>query len=160
MNKRQHILIILLFTLLGMSLQAQEKPPRPVEVTTIQSLSFGAFYPGDLGGTVIVYPDGSRSTTGDVILVSMGFFYFPAIFDIDAEPGTLINILKGPPVVLTGSEGGSLTLTIGDSDPSSPFIISPANTQLRVGGILQLGNIVSNPPGTYNGNFMITFIQE
>jgi hypothetical protein len=141
-----------------------ENPPRPVVVyvNPAQGLIFGAFYQGSFGGTVIVYPNGSRSTTGSVIQTNQGYSFSPAIFEIDAEPGTLVTILNGPDVTLTGSNGGTISLQIGNADPPSPFIAtatSPARTQVRIGGTLTLGSPLANPPGSYSGTFTVTFIQ-
>lgn len=144
--------------------QGPENPPRPVViyVNPAQGLNFGAFYQGGSGGTVIVYPNGSRSTTGSVIQTSQGFSFSPAIFEVDAEPGTLVTILNGPDVTLTGSNGGTINLSIGNADPSSPFIAtatSPSRTLIRIGGTLTIGNPLASPPGNYSGTFSVTFIQ-
>lgn len=156
--------ITLLLIGLFVSAQVPENPPRPavIYVNPAQGLNFGAFYQGGSGGTVIVYPNGSRSTTGSVIQTSQGVSFSPAIFEVDAEPGTLITILNGPDVTLTGSNGGTITLSIGNADPPSPFIAtatSPSRTLIRIGGTLTIGNSLANPPGNYNGTFSVTFIQ-
>jgi hypothetical protein len=117
---------------------------------------------GAVGGTVTVSPASFRSSTGDVILLSMGSFS-AARFEILSNPGTLISILNGPDVVLPGSNGGSLLLTIGSSDPVSPFVtnvIPPVTTDLLIGGTLTVSNIAANPAGSYSGTFQLTFIQE
>jgi hypothetical protein len=147
----------------GMQTYAQEMPPRPLAVYLEQNLSFGAFYHGFTGGSVILYPDGSRISTGDVVLVNMGYLYFEAIFSIDANPGTLISILNGPPATLTGNTGGFMIMHVGESNPVSPFIateISPERTRVYIGGVLIVGNSLANPIGDYSGSFMVTFIQE
>jgi len=157
-------LVVLSFVGFSATAQGPENPPRPVQiyVNPAQGLNFGAFYQGGSGGTIIVYPSGARATTGSVIQTSQGYSFSPAIFEVDAEPGTLITILNGPDVTLTGSNGGTINLTIGDSDPPSPFIAtatSPSRTMIRIGGILTLGNPLASPPGNYNGTFSVTFIQ-
>jgi hypothetical protein len=137
--------------------------PGAMSVSTIQNLSFGAFSPGNAGGSVIISNSGSRSVTGDVIPLNMGVQYFHAIFEIDAPQGSIISILNGPNATLTGSNGGSLSLQIGNSDPASPFIITvpqPVRTQVNIGGTLTVGSPAANPPGTYTGTFYITFNQE
>jgi len=154
------VLYGLLFTV-----SAQEPPPRPVIVTFNESqpLAFGAFSPGAAGGTVTVAPGGTRSGTGDVVLLSMGFAYTPAMFYVRANQGTLLSVLVSLPVTLTGSGGGTLTLQVSGSLPSSPFVTTlpwPQQTTVLVGGILTIGNIASNPPGNYTGNFSITLVRE
>src|SRR5688572_31007726 len=92
------------------SVMAQEPPPRPISVfvNPAQGLIFGAFFQGVTGGTVIIAPDGSRSVTGSIVQANLGFPFSPAIFEVDANRGTLIQILNGPDVILTGSNGGTL----------------------------------------------------
>jgi hypothetical protein len=143
--------------------KAQEMPPRPISLYSMQNLNFGAFYQGLTGGTVIINPSGSRSATGDIVLVNLGYLYFPAIFELEGNPGCIVHFLAGPDAILTGSNGGTLTLVLGDSDPGDPIIINtapPARMQIRVGGILIVGNPVANPAGNYSGSFMVMFIQE
>ncbi len=142
---------------------AQEKPPVPVSIYTLQNLSFGAFYQSINGGTVEVDYNGLRVATGDVILAGMGYAFYPAIFEVESEPGCIIHIVHGTYVTLTGSNGGSMTMQIGEADTGSPFIAtsgSPARTEVRIGGTLIVGSPGANPPGNYSGSFDITFIQE
>jgi hypothetical protein len=143
---------------------AQEPPPRPVTVTvTAQILSFGAFYHGPVGGTVTIAPDDSRSATGDVVLLGMGYLFSSARYEIIANPGTVISILNGPNVILPGSNGGSMTLQIGDSFPASPFVTTVPYgviTYLNIGGTITVGNSAANPPGNFSGTFDITLVQE
>ncbi len=145
--------------------QGQELPPRPINVSVnlSQNLNFGAFYHGNVGGSVIIYNDGSRSSSGDIVLLTMGYTFSTGLYDVVANPGTLVSILNGPNAILTGNNGGSMILQLGDSDPGSPFIITtspPASTQLRIGGTLFVGNPITNPPGNYGGTFDVTFVQE
>jgi len=142
----------------------QEPPPRPISVTvTSQGLCFGTFTQGAAGGTVTVTAAGSRSSTGDVILLNLTPVHTAAMYEIVGNPGTLISLLNGPDVFLPGSNGGSLQLTIGGSEPVSPFVITtvpPVATIMYVGGTLTVGNPGLNPPGSFSGTFNITFIQE
>jgi hypothetical protein len=140
-------------------------PPDPgaMSVYTIQNMSFGAFSHGNAGGSVIISNSGLRSVTGDVVALNLGVNFFHSIFEIDAPEGSIISILNGSNTTLTGSNGGSMTLHIGNSDPPSPFVTvvpQPARTQVNVGGTITVGNAAANPPGTYTGTFYITFNQE
>jgi hypothetical protein len=144
---------------------AQPPPPRPltIYVNPAQGLIFGAFFQGVTGGSVIIYPDGSRSVTGDIIQANLGYPFSPAIFEVDANPGTAISILNGPDAILTGSNGGSITLHIGNASTGPLFITSaipPDRTLVRIGGTLTIGNRLANPAGSYSGSFSVTFIQE
>ena len=171
LNNTQLLLLTLsLLAFFSSSAQVQtslviEKPPRPISifVDPLQGLGFGAFFQGSGGGTVIILPNGARSSTGSVILTNMGFPFSPAIFEVDAEPGTIITISNGPNAILTGSNGGIMEVRIGDSSLGSPFTSTaspPARTVVRIGGILYVGTLITNPPGNYSGTFSVTFIQQ
>ncbi len=142
---------------------AQPQPPRPIKLYSIQSMNFGAFYQGFSGGTVIVYANGTRAATGDVHLLMLGFSFYPATFQVDANVGTIVTITNGTDAVLTGSSGGSMILHLGDSNPVSPFITTVApsgRTTVSIGGILTVGNPGANPVGAYSGTFSVTFNQQ
>ncbi|HYV95375.1 MAG TPA: DUF4402 domain-containing protein [Chitinophagales bacterium] len=155
-----------MFLLLNCSaIQAQEAPPRPiiVYVNPAYGLNFGSFFQGVSGGTVIITSDGSRSATGDIIQADLGVPFSPAVFEIDANVGTLISILNGPDATLTGSNGGSVSLHIGSANTGSPFIttvLPPGRTEVRIGGTLTVGTSLVNPAGDYSGTFSVIFIQE
>jgi hypothetical protein len=158
-------LLVLLFSFNKSYSQILPPPPVPFTIHTnpAQGLYFGAFFTGSLGGTVIIYPDGTRAVTGDVIQASLGYSFAPAIFEVEAIKGTRVGIVYGPDVVLTGSNGGSMTLHLGGSSPGSPFVVNtipPSRTQVNIGGTLTVGNILMNPVGSYTGTFSITFVQE
>jgi hypothetical protein len=179
MNTRQKImtglsgnsLLLRLSTLVALSLLccetsiAQQLPPRPfnIYVSPTQGLNFGAFFQGAAGGTVIIYPNGTRSTTGGVIPANLGFLHSPALFEIDAEPGTPISIVSGSNVTLNGSNGGTMNLAVGALSLGSSFIataLPPSRTMLYVGGILTVGNNLTSPPGNYSGVFDLIFFQQ
>lgn len=154
---------ILVFLMSQLPSFGQPHPPRPMQVSHYQDINFGAFVQEPSGGTVIVYPNGFRSTTGNILLVNLGYMVYPAIFEIEVLPGTVISLAFGPDATLTGSNGGTLTMHIGGSDPQSPFVTTanpPSRTQVRVGGTLIVGNPGGNPPGAYSGTFSVTFNQE
>jgi hypothetical protein len=149
---------------LPLSAYAQEMPPRPITVTVIttQNLSFGSFAQGTLGGTVTVSSSGMRTPGGNIMLLSGGSVS-PALFDVVANPGTLITISNGPDVTLNGSNGGTLTLHIGSSSTGSPFITTvarPSPTHVYIGGTLTVGTPAASPPGDYSGSFQVTFVQQ
>jgi hypothetical protein len=132
-------------------------------VTTLQNLSFGAFSQGSSGGTISISNSGSRTATGSVTPLSLGIPYFEAIFEVADSTGTVISILNGPDAILTGSNGGTMSLHLGNSDPASPFISiinPPETTRISVGGTLTTGNADSSPAGNYSGTFYITFNNE
>ena len=155
--------------IISLSSQAQTptdtlpKDPGGVFVYTLQNMAFGAFSHGASGGTVIIGADASRTVTGDVIALNLGFQYYNAQFEVEAPPGTILNILNGPDATLTGSNGGSMSLHIGASSPVSPItttVSPPTRTQVNIGGTLTVGNNAFSPPGAYSGTFYVTFNYE
>lgn len=156
--------LVIMFCFTGILLVAQEDPPKPITVeTTAQNLAFGAFYHGPAGGTVSISSAGSRTSGGSVVLLGLGYSFSPALFYIRGNPGTIISLLNGPAIQLNGSGGGTLTLSLGLTDPVSPFVLTnpyPVPTELRVGGTLSVGSSGTNPPGSYNGTFEIIFNQQ
>ncbi|MFZ0281929.1 MAG: DUF4402 domain-containing protein [Bacteroidales bacterium] len=163
-NRLFSLLFAILFFEAGGVIMAQEPPPRPIRIfPTAQTLSFGAFYHGATGGTVVIMPSGIRSSTGDVVLLGLAIPFSAAMFEVHAYPGTVISILNGPDATLTGVPSGSMTLHIGTSIPASPFVSTvpfAVAIPLSIGGTLTVSNTVANPPGSYTGTFQITLVRE
>jgi len=140
-------------------------PQRSLSVTATQGIHFGTFcLTGTSGGTVTVGYSGSRSSSGDVILLSKVPTAHPAIFDIKLCEGRNVIINFDVATTLTGSNGGSLILNLGPTEKGNNGASFPTNsdcsfiTQLRMGGTLNVpGNAIT---GTYTGSFAITFNQE
>lgn len=163
---KEYILKIVLISSLMILLNVQDllsqRPPRPLIVSTIANIAFGAFYQGPAGGSVVVNTVNTRSSTGDVVLFG-GSAATSAVFRIQGNEGTLVTLLIGPDVPLAGSGGGSMMLHIGPTTPVSPFVltgVTPVILDLRVGGTLTVGAPASNPPGSYSGSFTIIFNQN
>ena len=149
--------------LLPVMASAQEMPPAPVQASIIRGLSFGALTQGVGGGSVILYPSGTRISMGDIILVDYGYLYYPAIFELSGNPGTIVHFLVSQVDPLTSVGGGWMTMTVGETDPVTPFILPTAGfgtIQIFVGGTLTVGSPLANPGGDYTGSFDIMFIQE
>lgn len=143
--------------------------PCNITVHASQSLSFGAFSlkgSGSNGGTVTVGWDGSRTSTGDVILLSGSEVVSPAIFDLEICPGRDVTVTYPPTTILTSSNGSNVILKIGPTeygDSGATIHSGESNgfiTQIRVGGTLIIGPNVSNSGGAYNVSFSIEFNQQ
>lgn len=133
-----------------------------VTISRVQDFNFGTFYQGNSGGTVNISNTGTRTATGEVVLINSGFIT-QAAFDIEAPAGTTISIANEPDIVMTGSNNGSITLRLGSADTGSPFVTSavpPARNRVNIGGTLTIGNNIASPPGTYQGPFTITINYE
>lgn len=160
--------LILILWLLILNITAESQPPLPPRPIAIfanpeQGLIFGTFFRGNTGGTVIIYADGSRSVTGDIVQSNIGVPFSPAIFELEANPGTIVTILNGPNIILNGTSGGTVSLHIGTANTGSPFITSvplPGRTTIRIGGTLTVSGPLASPSGSYSGNFYVTFIQQ
>jgi hypothetical protein len=150
--------VLLMF--LSIELLGQEPPPRPIKVTVVSNLGFGTFYQGATGGTVTVNTTPARVSTGDVVLLGIGTPFSAAVYRITGNPGRIVSILNPLDILLPGSNGGSMNLHIGASNPPSPFVTTAGQLLITIGGTLTVGAPASNPPGTFSGSFNITFIQE
>ena len=161
-SKRLLIPFCILFVILSGIARAQEKPPRPIlAVSTSQGLQFGAFCTGAIGGTVTVTSGGGRTSGGSVILVGQTAPVSPAMFTVNGNIGTLVTIVNGSDVSITGSNGGSLSLHLESASTGTPFIInSLTGVTVLIGGTLSVGVPGANPPGVYSGSFNVTFIQQ
>jgi hypothetical protein len=140
-------------------------PQRTLTVTATQAIHFGTLCStGGAGGTVILGYDGSRSSTGDVLLLAVAPTSQPAIFEVKLCQGRNIIITFSPTTTLTNGTGQTLTLHIGPTDRGISGAFFPANsdcnfiTTLRVGGVLDIPASVQT--GIYTGSFDITFNQE
>lgn len=158
-------LVTALFFCVNFTYAQPNLPQRTLTVTPTQSIHFGTFcLSSTAGGTVTVGYDGSRSSTGDIILLSMSPTAQPAVFEIKLCQGRNVIINFDASITLTGSNGGSLTLDIGPTEKggnNASFITNnDCNfiTPLRVGGTLHIPGTAI--PGTYSGSFEITFNQE
>ncbi|MCX6249152.1 MAG: DUF4402 domain-containing protein [Bacteroidetes bacterium] len=96
----------------------QKAPSKHLSVSVLQNINFGAFSQGSAAGSVVLMPDGTRSATGGVILVTMGYSYYPAIFEVSANPNTVIDIINGPDATLTSNNGGAMILHIFRPEPN------------------------------------------
>jgi len=150
---------------IGTSFAQPELPHRSLAVRAIQSIYFGSFcVTGTSGGTVTVGYDGSRTSLGDIILLSVSPLAQPAIFEIRLCHNQNISINYETPVVNLTGIGGSISLNIGPTDKGGNGARFTASTdcntftKLRVGGTLTVTGAAL--PGNYSGNFAINFIQE
>jgi len=148
-------------------LLAQENPPTPISVTVdvVKFLDFGSFTFSNAGtgGTVSVDSNGSRTSSGDLILLNFGATSSSASFDVTANPGTILNISHLSNIELTGSAGGIIYLNIDSYSPGQTFLataVPPMTTPISIGGTLTIGDILVNPAGNYTGEVLITLIQQ
>ena len=109
--------------------------------------------------------DGSRTSTGNILLLSVAPTAHPAIFEIKLCEGRNVTITFDATTTLTGNNGGpSFTLDLGPTEKGPSGSSFPTNsdcsfiTPLRMGGTLHIPGTAI--PGTYTGNYAITFNQQ
>ena len=144
-------------------------PPRSITVNSTQALHFGTFClenSGSSGGTVTVDWQGNRTATGQVVLLPVAPMHQSAIFEISLCQGRAVTISYPQSIILTGNNGGQMTMEIGPTEKGVSGASFQVNgdcnfiTQLRVGGKLFVGSNSSNPGGVYTGEFNIVFNQQ
>lgn len=155
----------LMTLLVASSAASQEHAPRVnnTEITTTQFLNFGAFTIGNGRGSISVDHQGTRSSSGDVFLLNMGEPVSPALFEIKAKPGTILNIIAQNDIYLRGENGGRARLQLDSFSPGEMFISSvlpPHANSLYVGGTLFLESSSGNPAGLYSGTFTVTVVHQ
>jgi hypothetical protein len=158
--QKKHIILLALLILPAI-LFAQVNPPRPLSASAspMQGLSFGAFaITGPNGGTVTVSETGMRTSTGDIFLA--GNSQSCATFTIETIPGTSLFIDNAETSVLTGSNGGHLTMSLSEIYPTFPYTTLSPTTAVQVGGTLTVGPVQDNPPGAYSGTYTIIIVHE
>lgn len=155
-------LSIIFFFCVNTSIAQFEKPQHSITTSVIQSINFGSFcINGNSGGTITVAFDGSRTSTGGIVLLSNAPIAMPAIYEIKLSQGRNVNITYNSKAMLTNNNGKKLLLDIGPSDKGingSSFTVGSDDnftTQLRLGGTLHIPGTA--PPGNYSGSFDITF---
>jgi hypothetical protein len=129
-----------------------------------QSSEFGAFVVAEGGGTVTVSHEGDRMISGNIIPIDRLGQWTPLMFGIEAPLGAVVHIQNGPDVRIAGSNGGEMTVSLGESSHGKSFVSTvspPDRTYVSISATLSagLGGITSQ--GNYSGSlFIITFIEE
>jgi hypothetical protein len=156
--------VCLLFSV-NFSFAQKAEAQRTLTVTGIQAIQFGAFcVTGGGGGTVSVGFDGSRTSTGNILLLEMAPVAQPAIFEIRQCHGRNVSVTFTASPTLKGNNKGSVMLDIGPTNKgingSSFTTNGDCNfvTPLYVGGTLHIEG--TSLPGNYTGSFDITVHQE
>ncbi len=125
-------------------------------VSSIQSLSFGAFVVAG-AGSLTVHTNGGRSSTGSVYAVSQGGVASAARFNVTGTPyaSYAISLPQDSDVVLSDGQGHTMALTQFSSDPSGAGVLAgDGSAQLHLGARLQVGQ--GQATGSYSGTFNLT----
>lgn len=125
-----------------------------ITITNTQALEFGTFAAGS-GGTVVVTPNGNRSATGTVVLISTAAGS-AAQFTVSGDAG--LNYLVTLPangVVTLNSGGNSMAVQDFTSLPAVTGTLVGGTETLRVGAKLMVGASQA-PASNYTGTFTVT----
>ena len=164
-NKTSFWLLLIVFSV--MEVNAQENPPIPIEVkvNTSRNLNFGSFVAGNSIGYVTVDYNGIRTVDGDIVGLSVGEVS-AALFDVYANPGTIIQIQQIGDTELANGNGGTIYLSLDSfSTGQRTFVTWEQSTripnEISVGGTLTIpADNSGNLPGRYNGTFTLNFIHQ
>jgi hypothetical protein len=163
------LFVVLQLLVAGIAFSQPVLPARTFTVNATQGLHFGTFCLqniGSSGGTVTVDYDGSRTSTGEVMLLSAAPESQVAIYEINLCQGRSVIMTYPSTSILAGNNGGYLTLNVGPTEKGPSGTVFEGNTdcgfitQIRVGGTLIIGSNAANPGGTYTGSFSIIFNQQ
>ena len=136
---------------------------RPLEFIRVENLDFGQVIRATTAGTVTIAPDGTRTKTGNVILIGTGFQ--PAKFAGMGSNNQRVDISIGPANVFATGPGAPMrvrTFILG-STPTAVLTTTPQRFRINsttgifafpVGATLEVG--ANQTPGTYTGNWTIT----
>lgn len=165
LNMHKHLLkLLFLATILFFCVNFSFAQIIPLSIKATQALKFGTICQLGSGGTVTVGFDGSRTSTGNILLLDKAPAAQPAIYEIKLCPAGTVNITFDPTTILTSSNGGRLTLDIGPTEKGvngcSFMTNSDCNTPtlLRLGGTLHLEG--STNSGYFSASFTITVNQQ
>jgi hypothetical protein len=134
-------------------------------IIPVQSIQFGAFtMVGSSGGTVSVATDGTRTSTGGIVLLTLAPIPQPAIFEIRLNQPNHIIVTATTNRTLISKSGAKLRMDAGPTDYGRDHMVIPVNAInkrsfiIRVGGTLQVPG--SANPGLYHGEIEIGIHQE
>lgn len=125
-----------------------------ITITSTQTLEFGTFAAGS-GGTVMVTPNGTRSATGGVILVSTASSS-AAHFTVSGDAGlNYLITLPANGVVTLDSGGNSMAVQDFACLPAVTGTLVGGSDTLKVGATLVVG-ASQVPASNYTGTFTVT----
>ena len=123
-------------------------------------LNFGRFAPMEAGGSVIVSPEGVRTSSGDVTLApgnsNAGSFH------VTGQKYAYFSLNLPSEQTIISNSGGSKTMLVKDwvcnTNGSVKYSLSENGTQqVTIGATLQVNSVHENPMGQYTGSYVIRF---
>lgn len=128
--------------------------------TETAALNFGRFSPETSGGEITLSPDGTRRSSGTVIL--NGGNYTPAVFYISGQKEATVTIaLPTNSAFITNSTNGkTMEVTDWKSYPEAGTgngLLKNGLLAVNVGATLKVKSTEDNPVGIYTGTYTVTF---
>ncbi len=120
----------------------------PISIAKTADMNFGNIaVSSSAGGTVVLAPAGTRTTTGSVTLPATAGSPAAASFTVTGQGNYTYSITL--PSTATLTDGASHTMTVGTftSNPSSTGTLSSGTQTVSVGATLTVG--AAQTPGTY-----------
>lgn len=135
---------------------------RRISITQLSNISFGAFYPGEFGGSIEVTNNGTRSSNGSVILLHSESTVSAAVFEIKCPSNTLIHIMVDPKIELQDRTNGTIFCEPIFTEPTE--FVSPNNAEsgflYSIGAKLTVQDASFESPGIYSGRFNVFIVLE
>lgn len=128
-------------------------------ISLVRNMSFGNVYFTGTGGSITVSNTGSVTTTGTVNTFTGSPAPTTAIFRVivDRNARTSWGLSFSPTVTLSRTKGGSVTVTLTDSNPSGIFVLPKGSTlDFSIGGKMTIRSASYNPAGDYSGSFSVS----
>jgi len=135
----------------------------PSEVVQVKNFSFGNIVAGKEGGTLILYADGQIRTTGSVLVLPSAQTASPALFELRAQPGTVVQFILDAPFQIRGSNGNVLMVLPIHPFDGAPFTMpeAPGNSvTIPVGAEVRIPPNPSTEAGGYTGSLQLTVVYE
>lgn len=152
---------------------APNLPQRTVTISVVKNLDYGQILlpNNSSGGQVSISYAGIRQITGDLVAYP-GDSYDQALLSFRLCPGRSINIQYSSSINLTDNASHNLSMTIDRIRIGNTLILASGQSfmsnkgcndlhYMELGTTLNVaGSYLTNPPGSYNGNFTITVAYE
>ena len=142
-------------TATSIGIDAKVIAPITIENTGSTSMDFGTISRSTAVGYVTVTPEGDRSASGGVSVLSASD-YSAAPFTVSGEGDAAFNItLPADGTVELTRSGGTEKMSVDGFDHNSTLTLSSAGTEsFSVGATLTIGG--SQVAGEYSGSFSVT----
>ena len=129
---------------------------QPIQINRLSDLEFGDIAAGtSSNGTVIIDPNGNRTSTGGVVLMTVTTNYNAASFTVNGYPNAAFSIVLPSSIDIYSN---SYSMLINNFTSNIGATVSVLNAlgqaNINVGATLNVDN--NQSPGLYSGSFDVT----